>query len=111
MTLRPASAPNRSGASRSSRARRSTYSARWTSATARPKSGGYDRGRRSASTGKRGFFGWLDAEPIGLTGIISTELCSDGMSDRDYGFAIDLILSDARRHRLAARLLPAQDQP
>ena len=74
-----------------------------------PQPGGYTAVAGSASTGKRGFFGRLDAEPLGLTGIVSTELCSDGMSDRDYGFAIDLIVSDSEGDRLAAgccRLVP-----
>ncbi|MEZ5720797.1 MAG: SH3 domain-containing protein [Paracoccaceae bacterium] len=68
--------------------------------TAQP--GGYTAVAGSASTGKRGFFGWLDAEPVGFTGIVSTEALLDGMSDRDYGFAIDLILSDTDGDRLAA---------
>lgn len=56
--------------------------------------GGYERISTSASTGKRGFYGWLTDEALGLTGIVATELCTDGMSDRDYGFAIDLVVND-----------------
>ncbi len=33
---------------------------------------------------------------INASGIISTEICSDGMSDRVYGYAIDLILSGSQ---------------
>jgi uncharacterized membrane protein len=35
----------------------------------------------------------LTGSGIGARGIIRTEICSDGMSDRDYGYAIELILT------------------
>lgn len=63
--------------------------------------GGYEPLSPTASTGKRGFFGWLETEPLGLTGIIGHGTCSDGMSDRLYGLEIDLIVSDGDGDRIA----------
>ena len=39
----------------------------------------------------------LTGSGVTASGIIRTEMCSDGMSDRDYGFAIDLILAGPER--------------
>jgi uncharacterized membrane protein len=39
----------------------------------------------------------LTGSGVMSSGIIRTQLCSDGMSDRDYGFTIDLLLSGPER--------------
>ena len=73
--------------------------------------GTYEPIQSSVSTGKQGFFGVIAGDPTGfaLTGIINREMCSDGMSDRRYGLAIDLIRGDPTGERLDAgccRLVP-----
>jgi uncharacterized membrane protein len=40
----------------------------------------------------------LTGSNVKASGIIRAELCSDGMSDRDYGFAIELLLSGGQRN-------------
>ncbi len=34
----------------------------------------------------------ISGSPVGVTGFIRTELCNDGMSDREFGFSVDVIL-------------------
>ncbi len=71
--------------------------------------GGYEALVASASSGKRAFSGWLETEPMSFTGIVGTEICSDGMSDQLYGFAIDLLVSGSTGTQLDAgccRLAP-----
>ncbi len=41
------------------------------------------------------------ASGIRSSGIIRTELCSDGMSDRHYGFSIDMVLTGTARAALS----------
>jgi uncharacterized membrane protein len=75
--------------------------------TAHP--GGYEALVTSASSGKRAFSGWLETEPMSFTGIVGTEICSDGMSDQLYGFSIDLLVSGSSGTQLDAgccRLAP-----
>lgn len=74
-----------------------------------PMQGSYTRLESTASTHKRGVFGMVSGFPIWLSGAITTEICSDGMSDQDYGLAIDLALGDPTGGRVASgccRLLP-----
>jgi len=67
-----------------------------------PLTGSYTPLASTASTGKRGFFAVADAPPTWLTGIISFEICSDGMSDQDYGLALDLVQGEPTAGRLAS---------
>ncbi len=74
-----------------------------------PMSGPYTPLAPSASSVKRGFVGTMSGSPNTLTGLITREICSDGMSDQVYGFALDLIRSDPSGNRLDAgccRLVP-----
>jgi len=43
----------------------------------------------------------LTGSGVMASGIIRTEMCDDGMSDRDYGFAIDLLLFGPERKLLS----------
>jgi len=43
----------------------------------------------------------LTGSNVKASGIIRAELCNDGMSDRDYGFAIDLLLSGGERRLIS----------
>ena len=56
----------------------------------------------SASSGKRGLFATIAGYPAWLTGIISFETCSDGMSDQLYGLGLDLARGDPTGGRLDA---------
>jgi len=67
-----------------------------------PMAGSYTRLQSTSSTNKRGMFGMASGFPIWLSGAITTEICSDGMSDQDYGFAIDLALGDPTGGQLAS---------
>ena len=71
--------------------------------------GGFEAIASSAATGKRAFSGWLDVETVSFTGIVGIEICSDGMSDRLYGFEIDLLVSGSEGTQLTTgccRLVP-----
>lgn len=56
----------------------------------------------SASSGKRGFFATMSGHPTWFSGVIGFEICSDGMSDQDYGLALDLARGDPTGGRLDA---------
>lgn len=55
------------------------------------------------ATGSYGFATGPEATSTGVigSGVVRTELCSDGMSDRVFGFSIDLILSGSTRMALS----------
>jgi len=67
-----------------------------------PVAGSFAPLASSASTGKRGFFATITGHPTWLSGVISFEICSDGMSDQDYGLALDLARGDPTSGRLDA---------
>lgn len=56
---------------------------------------GWSKAVQNREYGRFGFSGQTGS--IGLSGIVSLELCHDGMSDRAYGYAIDLIIDGAER--------------
>ncbi|MCB1338282.1 MAG: SH3 domain-containing protein [Maritimibacter sp.] len=74
-----------------------------------PRPGAYVPVPRSAGAAPRGFQGWMADDATGLTGILSFEICSDGMSDALYGLALDLVHQSPARLRLdggCCRLVP-----
>lgn len=59
-----------------------------------PMAGRYTPLASASSTNKRGFFAVADAFPAWFSGILTFEICSDGMSDQDYGISLDLAQGD-----------------
>lgn len=73
------------------------------------RAGGYVAIPRSSGAGPRGFQGWMSDNSTGLTGILSYEICSDGMSEGLYGLTLDLVRQSPAQLRLDAgccRLVP-----